>query len=104
VKVGGVMQCFVCGEQMRVVRVEPHVVDLPGFELRTFQCVGCGDLEKRPAFDSTLALHTNMTLPEAVEPPQPEAIMPAPPTAPAASSKVRSLIGGLVRLRSTPQP
>ena len=34
---------------MRVVMVEPHVVDLQGFELRTFQCVGCGDVEKRPA-------------------------------------------------------
>ena len=30
------MQCFVCGEQMRVVMVEPHVIDMQGFELRTF--------------------------------------------------------------------
>jgi hypothetical protein len=101
---GGVMQCFVCGEQMRVVRVEPHVVDLRGFELRTFQCVGCGDLEKRPVFDSTLALHANTPLPEAIMPPEPEAAIPPPSAAPAASSRVRSLIGGLVRLRSTPQP
>jgi hypothetical protein len=99
------MQCFVCGEQMRVVRVEPHVVDLRGFELRTFQCVGCGDLEKRPVFDSTLALHANTPLPEAVVPLPEAAMPPAPPpvpSAPAASSRVRSLIGGLVRLRSTP--
>jgi hypothetical protein len=26
-----------------------------GFELRTFQCVGCGDVEKRPVFDSSRA-------------------------------------------------
>ena len=45
------MQCFICAEQMRVVMVEPHVVDMVGFELRTFQCVGCGDVEKRPVFD-----------------------------------------------------
>jgi hypothetical protein len=95
------MQCFVCGEQMRVVRVEPHVVDLRGFELRTFQCVGCGDVEKRPVFDSALALRGNVPLPEAITP-QPEAVMPPTPAAPAASSRVRSLIGGLVRLRSTP--
>ena len=47
------MQCFICGEQMRVVLVEPHVVDMQGFELRTFQCVGCGDTEKRPVFDGS---------------------------------------------------
>jgi len=97
------MQCFVCGEQMRVVRVEPHVVDLRGFELRTFQCIGCGDLEKRPVFDSTLALHANAPLPEAVAPAPEAAISSSPPTSAAAatSSRVRSLIGGLVRLRST---
>jgi hypothetical protein len=102
------MQCFVCGEQMRVVRVEPHVVNLRGFELRTFQCVGCGDLEKRPVFDSTLALDASVPLPEAVAPLSqavaqlPEAPMPPAPSAPAAGSRVRSLIGGLVRLRGTP--
>ena len=47
------MQCFVCGEPMRLVMVEPHhLIDVQGFELRTFQCVGCGDVEKRPFFDS----------------------------------------------------
>jgi len=88
------MQCFLCGEQMQVVRVEPHVVDLRGFELRTFQCVGCGDLEKHPVFDSTLAQHPDAPVPEAARP-------PAPPM-PAARSRVMSLIGGLVRRRSTP--
>jgi hypothetical protein len=83
---------------MRVVRVEPHAVELRGFELRTFQCVGCGDLEKRPVFDSTLALHTHVPAPEAIDA-RPETAVPSP--APAPSSKVRSLIGGLVRLRGT---
>jgi uncharacterized Zn finger protein len=47
------MQCFVCGEPMQVAMVEPHpLIDLPGFELRTFQCEGCGDVEKRLFFDS----------------------------------------------------
>ncbi|HEY6254550.1 MAG TPA: hypothetical protein VIY51_02045 [Xanthobacteraceae bacterium] len=98
------MQCFVCGEQMRVVLVEPHVVDMRGFELRTFQCVGCGDLEKRPVFDRTLSpgapvSNAPLHMPEAIAPP------PPPPQAPAASNRVRSLIGGLVRLRgSTPHP
>ena len=51
--------------------------------------------------DSTLAMHANVSLPEAIAP-RPE---PAPPPpAAAGSSRVRSLIGGLVRLRSTPQP
>ena len=91
------MQCFVCGEQMRVIRVEPHVVDLRGFELRTFQCVGCGDVEKRPVFDSALSAPSRVSLPE------PEQAVPPPPQAPVATSKMRSIIGGLVRFRATPQ-
>ena len=90
------MQCFVCGEQMRVVRVEPHVVDLRGFELRTFQCVGCGDVEKRPVFDSALSA------PARVSAPEPEQAVPPPSQAPVATSKMRSIIGGLVRFRATP--
>lgn len=92
------MRCFVCGEQMRVVGVEPHVVDVRGFEFRTFQCVGCGDLETRTVFDSALAARRSVPLPEtkaAVPPPAPE------PSA--AATKMRSIIGTLVRLRSTPQ-
>jgi hypothetical protein len=90
------MQCFVCGELMRVVLVEPHVVDMQGFELRTFQCVGCGDTEKRPVFDSAQSprevLAKTVTVP-------PEA------SAPVASSKVKSILGSLVRLRgNTPNP
>ena len=50
------MQCFICGEPMRVVMVEPHhLIAMPGFQVRTFQCVGCGDVEKRPFFDGELA-------------------------------------------------
>ena len=91
------MQCFVCGEQMRVVRVEPHVVDLRGFELRTFQCVGCGDVEKRPVFDSALSAPARVSVPE------PEQAVPPPSQAPVPTSKMRSIIGGLVKFRATPQ-
>jgi hypothetical protein len=83
------MQCFVCGEQMRVVMVEPHVIDMRGFELRTFQCVGCGDVEKRPVFDSTHSLQAPVPVPQAI-------------AAPAAG---KAILGGLVRLRGgTPHP
>jgi hypothetical protein len=91
------MQCFICGEQMRVVMVEPHVVDMQGFELRTFQCVGCGDVEKRPVFDNTRALQTPALVPEAIAVPQ--------PSAPTPSNKMKSILGSLVRLRGgTPHP
>jgi hypothetical protein len=83
------MQCFICGEQMRVVRVEPHVVDMQGFELRTFQCVGCGDVEKRPVFDSTRSLRPPVLAPDAIEVPDPRA----------PNNKVKTILGGLVRLR-----
>jgi hypothetical protein len=79
------MQCFVCGEQMRVVMVEPHIIAMQGFERRTFQCVGCGDAEKRPVFDST------QLRPAPV--PIPEPIAGAQPQAPVQSSKVKSLLG-----------
>jgi hypothetical protein len=90
------MQCFICGEQMRVVMVEPHAVDMQGFELRTFQCVGCGDTEKRPVFDNSRS--PREVLSKAVAPP-PEA------SAPMAGSMVKSFLGSLVRLRGgTPNP
>jgi hypothetical protein len=92
------MQCFVCGEQMRVVMVEPHVIDMQGFELRTFQCVGCGDVEKRPVFDSTRSLRA---APAHV----PEAVAAPPASPPVSSNKVKSILGGLVRLRGgNPNP
>jgi hypothetical protein len=91
------MQCFVCGEQMRVVMVEPHVVDMQGFELRTFQCVGCGDLEKRPVFDSARSLRPPVPVPDAIEMP--------PVQAPIPSNKRKTILSGLVRLRGgTPNP
>ena len=90
------MQCFVCGEQMRVVAVEPHVIDVRGFELRTFQCVGCGDVETRTVFDSALAMRAS------VPPPKTETAGPPPPASATAPTKMRSIIGTLVRLRSTP--
>jgi hypothetical protein len=83
------MQCFICGEQMRVVMVEPHPVDMQGFELRTFQCVGCGDVERRPVFDSTRSLWP--AAPEAISTPGASALAP--------SDKVKTILGGLVRLR-----
>jgi hypothetical protein len=57
---------------MRVVMVEPHrVIEFPGFELRTFQCVGCGDVEKRVSFDGTRSHQSVTFVPEAA--PSPEA-------------------------------
>jgi hypothetical protein len=88
------MQCFICGEQMRVVMVEPHIIELPGFELRTFQCVGCGDTEKRPVFDSTRSLQAPVLVPETIAAPS-----PSPSQTPPASAKVKSILGSLVRLR-----
>jgi hypothetical protein len=85
------MRCFICGEQMRVVMVEPHVIDMRGFELRTFQCIGCGDTEKHPVFDSTRSLPTPVHVPKAVASPEPRT--------PTASSTMKSILGGLVRLR-----
>jgi hypothetical protein len=94
------MQCFVCGEQMQVVMVEPHVVDMQGFELRIFQCVGCGDVEKRPVFDSTRSLRP--AAPEAISTPVASAPVAG---APAPSNKVNTILGGLVRLGGgTPDP
>jgi hypothetical protein len=90
------MQCFICGEQMRVVTVEPHAVDMQGFELRTFQCVGCGDTEKRPVFDGSRSPREVLAKTAA-----------APPvaSAPMAGSKVKTILGSLVRLRGgTPNP
>jgi hypothetical protein len=89
------MQCFVCGGQMRVVMVEPHVIDMQGFELRTFQCVGCGDVEKRPVFDCARS-------PRALGP---EAVAAQEAGTPIPSSKVKTILDSLIRLRGgTPNP
>jgi|SRR5580704_11475833 hypothetical protein len=94
------MQCFICGEPMRVVAVEPHQIDMPGFELRTFQCVGCGDVEKHPVFDSersrpTLVPETSAAAPEPAKPSgQPDPVAPASP-----SGRKKSLFGGFAKLR-----
>jgi hypothetical protein len=94
------MQCFICGEPMRVVLVEPHQIDMPGFELRTFQCVGCGDVEKRPVFDSEHSRH----VPAAAMVPETAADVAAEPVASSAPaeatpSRKKSLFGGFVKLR-----
>jgi hypothetical protein len=90
---------------MRVVVVEPHhLINMPGFELRTLKCVGCGDVEKRPYFDSERVQPRPALIPEAVAPkaipePAPEAsaiISPAPP------SKPRSIFASIARLRAKP--
>jgi hypothetical protein len=85
---------------MRVVLVEPHQINMPGFELRTFQCVGCGDVEKRPVFDSERARHIAVPVP---------ALAPETVGAPAASSgpaegtppggRKKSLFGGFAKLQ-----
>jgi hypothetical protein len=94
------MQCFICGEDMRVVMVEPHAVDLQGFELRTFQCVGCGDVEKRPVFDSTRSPQPAVHMPEDIATPVPAARAAAP-----GNNRMKAILGSLVRLRGgTPQP
>jgi hypothetical protein len=81
------MQCFVCGGEMRVVTVEPHhAIDMHGFEYRTFQCVSCGDTERRLAFDATQP---------------PAAIILAPePSEDLQDSKSKSILARLVRLRT----
>jgi hypothetical protein len=95
------MQCFVCGEPMRIVMVEPHdVIAVPGFELRTFQCVGCGDVEKRMCFDSTQAHRTVGLVPDAVEVPARPRVQEAS-DAPVSNSRVKAILGGLVRLRGS---
>jgi hypothetical protein len=119
------MQCFVCGEPMRVVMVEPHhLIDVQGFELRTFQCVGCGDVEKRPFFDSERTHRLPALVPapaqtsqrseeasEAVETAEASRTSEAP-EAPDASeapgglvlgSTMKAILDGLVRLRGTKQ-
>ena len=83
------MQCFVCGEQMRVVKVEPHAVAMQGFEFRTFQCVGCGDVEKRQVFDNSRSVETIVARPPAAS--EPPATLP-----PAPVSRVMSILGSLV--------
>jgi len=97
------MQCFVCGEAMRVVLVEPHPqVDLPGFELRTFHCVGCGDVEKRPVFDSERSRHSPALAPEtaaAAEAPEPSGPSEPVEAPPAPGNRKKSLFGGFVKLR-----
>jgi hypothetical protein len=46
------MKCFVCGQGMRLATVEPYdEAAMSGFEYRTFKCEGCGDTERRFAFD-----------------------------------------------------
>jgi hypothetical protein len=107
------MQCFVCGESMRVVMAEPHgTIDVPGFELRTFQCVGCGDVEKRMCFESTRSERTVALVPEPVAPPVVTPVVsaepaPAPIVAPLvpkplANSRMKTILGSLVRLRGKP--
>ena len=93
------MQCFICGEHMRVVMVEPHVVDLQGFELRTFQCVGCGDVEKRPVFDSTRSPRAAGHVPEGHLPEDIATPVPAARTAPPGNNRMKAILGSLVRLR-----
>src|SRR5579871_6445399 len=84
------MRCLLCGEEMRVVKVDAHAVDMPGFEIRTFQCVGCGDTEKRQIFDNARSVHS-------VEAKPPVVPQPPPPTIP--SGRMRSILGSLMRLR-----
>jgi len=102
------MQCFICGEPMRVVMVEPHhLIAMPGFQLRTFQCVGCGDVEKRPFFDCELARRMPALVAEASETPETSEASETSetseasqtPAAPPPGSRVKSLLGGLVRFR-----
>jgi hypothetical protein len=57
------MKCFVCGQGMRLAAVEPYLATvepcdeatMSGFEYRTFKCEGCGDTERRFAFDPRAA-------------------------------------------------
>jgi hypothetical protein len=116
------MQCFICGEPMRVVMVEPHhLIDVQGFELRTFQCVGCGDVEKRPFFDSERTHRLPVLVPEpaqmsqrseeASEASEASRTSEAPEASDASGapggavlgSTMKAILDGLVRLRGTKQ-
>jgi hypothetical protein len=51
------MKCLVCGHCMRLAAVEPcDEATMSGLEYRTFKCEGCGDTERRFAFDLRAAL------------------------------------------------
>jgi len=105
------MQCFICGEPMRVVMVEPHhQIDMPGFELRTFQCVGCGDIEKHPVFDSEHARQVSALVPEAEveavtqsDAPAPSVHPQPPAAAPAPNSRKKSIFSSFAKLRGSKQ-
>jgi hypothetical protein len=101
---------------MRVVAVEPHgVIAVPGFALKTFQCVGCGDVEKRMSFDGTGSHRTVALVPDPVERsveaprvsaelPRGSKVIPLPVREVAAesqvaNSRVKAILGSLVRLR-----
>jgi hypothetical protein len=99
------MQCLVCGHAMQVVKVEPHHrIDMPGFELRTYQCVGCGDVEKRPYFDGERARRPSTpVVPEAqANAPDIAAVdsqVPEAGAAPEPVGRMKAIFGGLARLR-----
>jgi hypothetical protein len=90
---------------MRVVMVEAHhLIEMPGFELRTFQCVGCGDVEKRPCFDSERVQRRPTLVPEpdASHAPQTAQHEAASEAVPVSGSRMRALFGSIARLRAKP--
>ena len=45
------MRCLACGLNMQVVQVEKdNTMFVPGYEHHTWQCDGCGDVERRMTF------------------------------------------------------
>jgi hypothetical protein len=45
------MRCMACGDNMRLVRVEPDRTIVPGFKRHTLKCKGCEEIEQRLVFD-----------------------------------------------------
>jgi hypothetical protein len=46
------MRCMACGNNMRLVRVEPdHTMAVPGFKRHTLKCKGCEETEQRFVFN-----------------------------------------------------
>ncbi len=69
------MRCMACGEEMRVVVIEPHdTITVPGFQYHTFECPACRDTERRLVFSRNTGQPAAQAMPE-------EAVPPVAPTA-----------------------
>src|SRR5205809_6320532 len=66
------VRCFGCGEEMRLIKVEPHDTNpVPGFEYHSFECPACRDIERRVVFSHDRE-HKIIETPVAEEAPPPD--------------------------------